>query len=521
MSGSRGAPPSRDRGRGSAVTAPLLEMHGIVKTFPGVRALGGVDLDVRAGEVHCLLGQNGAGKSTLIKVLAGAHQPDEGHITWRGEQVALSDPQAAMRLGIATIYQELDLVAGLTVADNIFLGRESSRLGLTRPAVANRAATRLLARLGHPEIRPTAEVGSLSAAAQQMVSIARALSQDAQLIIMDEPSAVLDNEEVERLFDVIRDLTAHDVAVVYISHRLEEIRQVGDRITVLKDGRTVATGLPARDTATREVITLMTGRTIEYVFPPRRTTPARDEAPLLEVEGLGLGGHFDDVSFTVRPGEIVGLAGLVGSGRSEILETVYGARRPTAGTVRLAGRSLRPGDVGAAVAAGIGLAPEEPKSQPLLLADSFYRNITVSSLGRFARGGFLSGAAEKAAARQQTEALDVRPADVSRVVRTLSGGNQQKVVLARWLLRECRVLLLDEPTRGVDVGARSEIYALVRDLADRGVAIVVVSSEIEEVLGLADRVLVVREGAVVHESAATAIDEAEVLDLVMEGKVPA
>src|SRR4051795_12146546 len=468
MSGSRGAPPSRERGQGSAVTAPLLEMHGIVKTFPGVRALGGVDLDVRAGEVHCLLGQNGAGKSTLIKVLAGAHQPDEGHITWRGEQVSLSDPQAAMSLGIATIYQELDLVAGLTVADNIFLGRESSRLGLTRPAVANRAATRLLARLGHPEIRPTAEVGSLSPAAQQMVSIARALSQDAQLIIMDEPSAVLDNEEVERLFDVIRDLTAHDVAVVYISHRLEEIRQVGDRITVLKDGRTVATGLPVQDTPTREVITLMTGRAIEYVFPPRRELADPDAAPLLEVAGLSLAGSFEKVSFTVRPGEVVGLAGLVGSGRSEILETVYGARTATTGTVRVGGRTLRHGNVGAAVAAGVGLAPEERKSQGLLLGEPIYRNITMSTLSRFARAGFLSGGAEKQAARDQAEALDLRPVDVEREVRTLSGGNQQKVVLARWLLRDCKVLLLDEPTRGVDVGARSEIYALIRSLADRG-----------------------------------------------------
>ncbi len=492
-------------------------MSGIVKQFPGVRALDGVDLDVREGEVHCLLGQNGAGKSTLIKVLAGAHQPDEGHISWRGEPVSLADPQAAMGLGIATIYQELDLVSGLTVADNIFLGRESSRFGITRPAVANRTASQLLTRLGHPEIRPTAEVGSLSAASQQMVSIARALSQDAKLIIMDEPSAVLDNEEVERLFGVIRDLKAHDVAVVYISHRLEEIRQIGDRITVLKDGRTVATGLPARDTPTREVITLMTGRTIEYVFPPRGTAPEAAAAPLLEVEGLGLDGQFDDVSFSVHPGEIVGLAGLVGSGRSEILETIYGAHRPTAGTVRLAGKRLRPGDVAAAVAAGVGLAPEERKSQALILDDSVYRNITVSSLGRFARVGFLSGGAEKAAARAQVEALDVRPADVARIVRTLSGGNQQKVVLARWLLRDCRVLLLDEPTRGVDVGARSEMYALIRDLADRGVAVVVVSSEIPEVLGLADRVLVIADGAVVAEAPADALDEHRVLDLIMEG----
>jgi ribose transport system ATP-binding protein len=495
---------------------PLLEMHGIVKTFPGVRALDGVDLDVRPGEVHCLLGQNGAGKSTLIKVLAGAHQPDAGTITWRGQQLSLGDPQAAMSLGIATIYQELDLVAGLTVADNIFLGRERSRFGIARPAVANRAAGALLTRLGHPEIRPGAEVGSLSAAAQQMVSIARALSQDARLIIMDEPSAVLDNEEVERLFGVIRDLTTHGVAVVYISHRLEEIRQIGDRITVLKDGRTVATGLPARETSTREVITLMTGRTIEYVFPPR-TRKAAGGAPLLEVEGLSLRGRFADVSFTVAPGEIVGLAGLVGSGRSEILETVYGARRATSGTVRLGGRRLRAGDVGAAVAGGVGLAPEERKSQALLLDDAVYRNISISSLGRFSRGGFLGGGAEKAAARQQVQALDVRPADVARVVRTLSGGNQQKVVLARWLLRECRVLLLDEPTRGVDVGARSEIYALIRDLADRGVAVVVVSSEIPEVLGLADRVLVIADGAVVTEAPADALDEHRVLDLVMEG----
>ncbi|WP_236826739.1 MULTISPECIES: sugar ABC transporter ATP-binding protein [unclassified Blastococcus] len=509
-----GAPGARGR---DDTGAPLLAMHGIVKTFPGVRALDGVDLDVRAGEVHCLLGQNGAGKSTLIKVLAGAHQPDGGRIEWRGEPVSLTNPQAAMKHGIATIYQELDLVAGLTVADNIFLGRERSRFGLARPAPANEAAGKLLTRLGHPEIRPTAEVGSLPAAAQQMVSIARALSQDAKLIVMDEPSAVLDNEEVQHLFEVIRDLTRDGVAVVYISHRLEEIREVGDRITVLKDGRTVATGLPVRDTTTRQVIELMTGRDIEYVFPERRAVPAAE--PLLSVRDLSLRGTFRGVSFDVRPGEVVGLAGLVGSGRSEILETIYGARRATGGTVSVAGRRLRPGRVSAAVAAGVGLAPEERKSQALLLGDAVYRNMSIASLARFARGGFLSGSNEKDAAREQVQALDVRPADVDREVRTLSGGNQQKVVLARWLLRDCRVLLLDEPTRGVDVGARSEIYALIRELADRGVAVVVVSSEIPEVLGLADRVLVISDGSVVAERPADALDEHAVLDLVMEGSV--
>jgi len=502
------------------VTAPLLEMRGIVKQFPGVRALDGVDLEVRAGEVHCLLGQNGAGKSTLIKVLAGAHQPDAGEIRWDGEPVTLGDPQAAMTRGIATIYQELDLVSGLTVADNVFLGRERSRLGITRPAHANRAATELLARLGHPEIRPTTEVGALSAAQQQMVSMARALSQDARLLVMDEPSAVLDSEEVDHLFQVIRDLTGAGVAVVYISHRLEEIRQVGDRITVLKDGATVATGLPARETPTREVITLMTGRTIEYVFPPRRELADPGAAPLLEVTDLALTGSFEGVSFSVRPGEVVGLAGLVGSGRSEILEAVYGARRASSGTVQVAGRRLRPGDVAAAVSAGVGLAPEERKSQGLLLGEPIYRNITLSSLSRFTRGGFLSGGAERQAARDQAEALDLRPVDVDREVRTLSGGNQQKVVLARWLLRDCRVLLLDEPTRGVDVGARSEIYGLIRALADRGVAVVVVSSEIPEVLGLADRVLVVADGAVVASAAAEELGEHRVLDLVMQGAAP-
>ncbi len=495
---------------------PLLRMTGIVKTFPGVRALGGVDLDVRAGEVHCLLGQNGAGKSTLIKVLAGAHRPDEGTIAWQGEDVTLATPQAAITRGISTIYQELDLVPGLTVTENIFLGHELSTSGFTRRIEGRRVARSLLARLGHEEIRPDREVGQLSAAGQQVVSMARALSHDARLIIMDEPSAVLDQNEVQNLFRVIRGLTAEGVAVVYISHRLEEIRQIGDRVTVLKDGRTVATGLPAASTPTSELIRLMTGRDIEYVFPQRRTPDATADV-LLDVEGLGLGSTFSDVSFRVRAGEIVGLAGLVGSGRSEILESVYGARRADRGSVTVAGRRLRSGSVGAAVKAGVGLAPEERKSQGLLLDHAVYQNVTVSSMNRFAKAGFLDRAAERREAERLSEALDVRPTGVDRPVRNLSGGNQQKVVLARWLLRDCKVLLLDEPTRGVDVGARSEIYQLVHSLAERGVAVVMVSSEVPEVLGLADRVLVIREGVVVHEGPSEEIDEGRVLDLVMEG----
>ncbi|WP_200936189.1 sugar ABC transporter ATP-binding protein [Marmoricola sp. Leaf446] len=497
--------------------APLLQMRGIVKEFPGVRALDGIDLDVRAGEVHCLLGQNGAGKSTLIKILSASYQPDEGTIVWDGEERRLTSPMAAINAGIATIYQELDLVPGLTVAENVFLGHEKSRLGMSQRSVANRATRDLLKRLGHSEIAPHRRVETLSPAGQQVASMARALSHDTRLLILDEPSAVLDAGEVANLFRVIRGLTAEGVAVVYISHRLEEIREIGDRITVLKDGATVATGLSARDTPTSELIRLMTGRSIEYVFPPRSEKPFGDV--VLEVEGLGLEGVFADVDLTVRAGEIVGLTGLVGAGRSEILETVYGARKATAGTVSVDGRRLRPGQVPAAVGAGIGLAPEERKSQGLLLDQSVADNITVSSLRSVSRFGFLDRGAERRKADELSTSLDVRPSGVARKVRTLSGGNQQKVVLARWLLRGCRVLMLDEPTRGVDVGARTEIYQLVRTLADSGVAVVVVSSEVDEVLGLADRVLVVREGAVVAEAPAGELDESKVLDLVMEGRV--
>ncbi|CAL9378018.1 Arabinose import ATP-binding protein AraG [Streptomyces sp. enrichment culture] len=498
---------------------PLLSMSGITKSFPGVRALDGVDLDVQAGEVHCLLGQNGAGKSTLIKVLAGAHQPDTGTIRWRGEDVTLRSPIAAMRLGIATIYQELDLVEHLSVAENVHLGHEPTIAGFVVRGRAARASTAaLLKRLGHPEVDPGRLVGELSAAQQQIVSMARALSHDVRLIVMDEPSAALDPDEVDNLFRIVGDLTAAGVAVVYISHRLEEIRRIGDRVTVLKDGRAVARGLPAESTPTSEVVALMTGRNVAYVFPDRpASAPAATAEPVLSVRGLTRQGEFAPLDLEVRPGEIVGLAGLVGSGRSEILETVYGARKPSAGQVLVDGRPLRPGSVRAAVRAGLGLAPEERKAQALLTLESVTRNVSVSSLSRFSRGGWLDRGAERGAARAAVRELSLRPDNPDVPVRTLSGGNQQKAVLARWLLRGCRVLLLDEPTRGVDVGARAELYAVVRRLADEGLAVLLVSSEVPEVLGLADRVLVLREGRVVHEAPARELDEHRVLDLVMEG----
>jgi ribose transport system ATP-binding protein len=501
---------------------PLLRMRGIVKEFPGVRALDGVDLDVRAGEVHCLLGQNGAGKSTLIKVLAGAHQPDEGTMQWQGEEVGFTTPSAALHRGIATIYQELDLVAGLSVSDNVHLGREQATAGFVQRGAQLAQTRELLKRLGHPEIPAGREVGRLSAAQQQIVTLARSLSQNARLIVMDEPSAVLAHDEVDNLFRVIADLTTEGVAVVYISHRLDEIRRIGDVVTVLKDGRTVSTGLPAATTPTAQLVSLMTGRTVEYLFPPRPTGSERklgDE--LLRVENLSLKGAFEEVSFSVRAGEIVGIAGLVGAGRSEVLETVYGARRRSGGSVTMDGKPLPAGNVHAAVRAGLGLAPEERKSQALLLGDPVSRNVSLASLPRLSRGGWLDRVRERREAVDVTKDLEVRPADVNRAARTLSGGNQQKVVLARWLLGSTRLLLLDEPTRGVDVGARSELYAVIRRLADQGIGVLLVSSEVPEVLGLADRVLVMREGHVVHQAPAEELDEHRVLDLVMEGSMTA
>lgn len=496
--------------------SPLLEVRGITKSFAGVQALKGVNLDVRAGEVHCVLGQNGAGKSTLIKILAGAHQPDAGEIIWQGEAVTIPHPVAALDLGIATMYQELDVVDGLNITENIFLGHEHSNGGLLKVAHANRLTRQLLTRLGHGDIPASTEVGQLSAANKQIVSMARALSRDTKLIVMDEPSAVLDSGEVANLFRVIRELTSQGIAVIYISHRLEEIRQIGDRISVIKDGRSTASGLAVSETPTAELIRLMTGRDVANVFPA--AVPVPSNAPiLLEVNHLNLRGHFSDVDFTVRAGEIVGLAGLVGSGRSEILETIYGARKATSGTVAVQGKTLHAGSVNAAVDAGMGFSPEERKSQGLILDEPIFKNVTLSTFGRFARGGLLNEGAEKDAAREQIDALELRPADPERPARTLSGGNQQKILLARWLVHGTRVLLLDEPTRGVDVGARAEIYALIRRLAAEGTAIVVVSSEIEEVLGLSDRVLVIGDGEVLAEKNATDIDESGVLDLVMKG----
>jgi ribose transport system ATP-binding protein len=485
----------------------LLHVRGLTKVYPGVVALAGVDLEVEEGKVHCLVGQNGAGKSTLIKCVSGAVEPTSGVIEFMGHQYATGRPSAALAAGVATIYQELDLVADLTVAANIFLGHEK-RLGpfLDRRAM-RREVRELLGRLGHSELDPDALVADLRPAGKQLVSMARALSRNVRLLIMDEPSAILDPPEVDALFEVVRRLTAHGVGVIYISHRMDEIARIGDRVTVLRDGRTVASGLPAT-TPIDELIGHMIGRAYGEGFPER--APPRDEV-VLRVSRLHRPPHFEDASFEVRAGEILGIGGLVGAGRTELLRGIAGVDRVAGGEVVVGDRPLRRGRPDVAVTAGIGMAPEERKSQGLWLDWTQVRNVTISDLGRYSRGLFTNQRAERDAAHTHLRQLGVRPDDPMRLAAELSGGNQQKVVLARWLLRSSKVLLLDEPTRGVDVGAKLDVYRVIAELAARGLAIVMVSSELAELAGFCHRILVMREGVLVAELAGDRLTEEEIL----------
>ena len=490
------------------MSAPVLEVRGLVKEYPGVKALQGVDLGVLEGEVHCLLGPNGAGKSTLIKCVSGAVEPTAGEILFRGEPLPAGDPAGSLAAGVATIYQELDLVDDLTVAESIFLAREPRRRGLLDREKMNRESTALLTRLDHAAISPRTKISALRPAARQVVSIARALSGDMSLLIMDEPSAILDDGEIETLFAVVRRLTGEGVGVVYISHRLDEIRRIGDRVTVLADGRTAASGVPAT-TPTGELVAHMIGRRVEQLYPER---PAGSDEVLLDVRDVRRLPEVRGVSLQVKAGEVLGLGGLVGSGRSELLGLIYGIEQPDAGAVWMEGRKLRPGQPSVAIGAGLGLAPEDRKSQGLLLDWPLVKNASLADLGRFTRGSrLLNIGAERKAVREQLRSLNTVPDDVDRIVRLLSGGNQQKVVLARWLLRECRVLLLDEPTRGVDVATKAELYRLICDLAKGGLGVLVVSSELEELVGICSRILVMREGLIVAEVAGAVATEKDLL----------
>jgi rhamnose transport system ATP-binding protein len=486
---------NQDR-KDAALAAPVLSVRNIEKSFPGVRALSGVSFDVAPGEVHALLGENGAGKSTLIKIVSGVFPPDRGEVIVDGRSVNLQRPDDARRAGVATIYQELLLFPELTVAENVFMGH-APRAGLGRldwRAMGERAQS-LLSSLDIHDLAPDRIVGSLSVGNRQRVEILRALSQDARILIMDEPTAALTEFDVTRLFDIVRRLKARGVAVIYISHRLDEIFAIADRVTVLRDGAYIATKRVS-ETDAAELVQLMVGRRIESLFP-KITVPVGD--PVLEVRDVVRRPLTKGVSLTVRAGEIVGLAGLVGSGRSELAQTIFGATPAESGEIRLAGQKVVIRSPSQARDLSVAYVPEDRGTQGLVRPMSVRENFSLAALARVAVGGFIDRAAERKLAGEGVARFSVKTNSLEQIAGKLSGGNQQKIVLGKWLANRPKLLILDEPTRGIDVGAKAEIHRLMGELASQGIAILMISSELPEVLGMSDRVLVMREGRIVAE----------------------
>ena len=473
---------------------PLLEMIGIEKSFPGVRAIKHGRLDLFAGEVLALLGENGAGKSTLVKVLAGAHRPDAGTIRIDGRPVHIASPLDAQRLGIAVVFQEFNLVPALSARENIFLGRERTRAGFLSRADERRRVAGLFRRI-NIRIDPEIPCRDLTVAQQQCVEIARALSQEARILVLDEPSAVLTDREVEKLFAIIGELRSQGIGIIYISHRLAEIFALADRATVMRDGEYIDTQ-PVKGLSRERVIELMVGRKLEEEFP-------KEKAPLgpvrLAVRNLCRGNKVKDVSFSVRAGEVLALTGLVGAGRTETARLIFGADPPDSGTLELDGQPLQVRSPRAAIRARIGLLPEDRKAQGLVPGQSARENFGLPNLPALTRLGFVERQRESEAFGGYVETLRIKVSHEDQLAQNLSGGNQQKVVLAKWLERHCDVIIFDEPTRGIDVGTKHEIYLLINRLAAQGKAIIMISSELPEVLGMADRVLVMHEGRIAGE----------------------
>lgn len=502
--------PSSDRWR--------VQLEGVSKSFRGVQALKNVSLSVRAGEIQALVGENGAGKSTLMNILSGVVQKDSGAIRVDGELVDIPNPRAARRLGVGIIHQELALAPDLTVAENIFLGALSRGMGIMDYHELNRRAGELLASAGFPQIDPKAKVESLGVAHQQIVEIAKGLSEHVKILILDEPTAVLVPHEVESLFAALEKLRGEGVSIVYISHRLDEIFRIADSITVLKDGEKVRTVLPA-EVSTSDLIRLMIGRTLGALFPQRNS---RFGSEILRVEGLSSAGKIRGVSFAVREGEIFGIAGLIGSGRTEILRAIFGADPSDAGVISVGDRRAIINSPGAAVRNGLALVPESRKDDGAILSMSVRQNITLAAMRRV-RGplGMIRRKEERTVAQSLAEKLRIKTRNIDCDVADLSGGNQQKVVLAKWLATDCRVLLLDEPTRGVDVGAKAEIYRLIDELAASGMGVVMVSSEMMELIGMCDRVAVVSQGAIAGMLEGTSISEENIMRLAIAAREPA
>jgi ribose transport system ATP-binding protein len=499
----------------SVAADPVLEMRGIVKIYPGVTALDGVDFSVLPGEVHALVGENGAGKSTLMKILAGADTKDAGTVSIDGTEVHVTSPQEAMRLGVSIIYQEFNLVPYMNAAENIFLGREPA--GAVPGVIDFRRmyadAQRIVDELGVPlDVR--APIDHLSVAQQQMVEIAKATSRKSRIIAMDEPSATLTEHELENLFALIRRLKGEGVSIIYISHRLEEIFQIADRVTVLRDGRLVAT--KAVDETDREdIIRMMVGRELKEKIPK---TAAEQGDVALEVKGLSRAGSLSNISFQVRRGEILGLAGLVGAGRTEVARAIFGADPFDSGTIYLDGKQVRIRSPRDAIKLGIGLVTEDRKALGLVLGMAVRENVSLANLGSLSRLGFVSRRRERDVATRYVEDLMIKTPSIEQAVQNLSGGNQQKVVLAKWLFTQSKVLIFDEPTRGIDVGAKTEIYQLMNKLAQNGAAIIMISSELPEVLGMSDRILVMHEGEIAGELSREEATQERIMHLATGGE---
>ncbi|MFC0434146.1 sugar ABC transporter ATP-binding protein [Kutzneria buriramensis] len=485
----------------------VIALAEVSKSFGAVRALREVSLTLTAGRAHALLGENGAGKSTLIKVLAGVHRPDSGQLLLDGAPARFASPADAKAAGVAVIYQEPTLFGDLSVAENVAMGRHPTRRGgMIDVAAMREQAEELFARLG-VDIDPRRPARGLSIADQQLVEIAKALGSDARVIIMDEPTAALSGTEVRRLFGVVGALREHGAAVLFVSHRIDEVFELCQEATVLRDGGFVWSG-PLHEQTPDSVVRLMVGRDLDALFPKQEVAAGET---VLSVRRLTREGVFTDVSFDVKAGEILALAGLVGAGRSEIARAVFGVDKPDGGQVLVRGKRIRAGSPGAAMSAGIGFVPEDRRQQGLVLDASIERNAALASLNRLSRLGFVRSRDERSLARDWAVKLQLKFAHLTDPVAVLSGGNQQKVVLAKWLSRRPAVLIVDEPTRGIDVGTKAEVHRLLSELAAQGVAILMISSELPEVLGMADRVLVVREGRTVAELARAEADEERIV----------
>ncbi len=489
--------------------APLLEMRGVSKSFPGVKALDRVDFSVYPGEVLALVGENGAGKSTLMKILSGVYQMDEGQILFEGKPITISNPLASQRAGISIIYQELNVLNNLNIAENLFVGREIlGKSRLVDKQRLHREARKLLDEVKLPLDTHTT-MGRLSTAQKQMVEVAKALSFNARLIIMDEPTSSLTETETRTLFDIIRRLKARGVAVVFISHRMVELFQISDRVVVLRDGQMI-TSLNTPETNEAEIISAMVGRDIDNLYDKGE---AEAGEVVLEVRNLSTKGNLKDINFSVRAGEILGFAGLVGAGRSEVMRAVFGIDPRLTGEIYVRGKKVDIRGTTDALRYGIGFVPEDRKEQALILNMTVKKNMSLAALDRVSRGWFIDRPAERKLVDHFRDLLRVKTPSLEQTVKNLSGGNQQKVVIAKWMANEPSILILDEPTRGIDVGAKKEIHKLMAELARQGVAIIMISSELPEVIGMSDRIIVMHEGRIKGELSQKSVSQEQIMQM--------